>query len=238
MKQIENLKVELFADGADLNGIREMNSKSYISGFTTNPTLMRKSGVTNYEKFAKEILLHIDQKPISFEVFSDNLEEMKSQALKIASWGSNVFVKIPITNTEGRSTGSVINYLTSREVKVNVTALMTAAQVATVLTNLNSNVESYVSIFAGRIADTGRDPLPILEESLNMLRTNLKSKLIWASPRELLNLFQANDIGCHVITMTNDLIKKLDLIGKDLDIYSLETVQMFRSDAIAADYSL
>jgi transaldolase len=236
--QVNDLKVELFADGADLQGILEMDTKPYIKGFTTNPTLMRKSGVTNYENFARSVLDKIRNKPISFEVFSDDLEEMKKQGLKIASWGANVFVKIPVTNTHKKSTSEVIRYLTENNVKVNVTAIMTPEQVLSVSECLNPKVESYISVFAGRIADTGRDPLPILKKSIEILQKNSNSKLIWASPREFLNVFQANEIGCHVITMTNDLLKKIELLGKNLDEYSLETVQMFRTDAIAARFSL
>ena len=236
--QVNDLKVELFADGADLQGILEMDTKPYIKGFTTNPTLMRKSGITNYENFARSVLDKIRNKPISFEVFSDDLEEMKKQGLKIASWGANVFVKIPVTNTHRKSTAEVIRYLTENQVKVNVTAIMTPEQVLSVSESLNPKVESYISVFAGRIADTGRDPLPILKKSIEILKKNSNSKLIWASPREFLNVFQANEIGCHVITMTNDLLKKIELLGKNLDEYSLETVQMFRTDAIAARFSL
>ena len=234
----DSLKVKLFADGADLVGMIEMASKLYIKGLTTNPTLMRKAGITDYRKFAQEVLGHIKNKPISFEVFSDDLEDMKRQGVEIASWADNVYVKIPVTNTEGESTNSVIKFLTSRSVKVNVTAIMTLEQVKNVSAVLKTDVPSYVSVFAGRIADTGRNPLPIMEESLKLLKTNSSAELIWASPRELLNVFQANEIGCHIITATNDILKKLDLINYDLSAYSLDTVRMFYNDALSANFNI
>ena len=234
----ESLKVKLFADGADLAGMVEMASKPYIQGLTTNPTLMRKAGITDYRKFAQEVLGHIKNKPISFEVFSDDLEDMKRQGVEIASWADNVYVKIPVTNTEGESTNSVIKFLTSRSVKVNVTAIMTLEQVKNVSAVLKTDVPSYVSVFAGRIADTGRNPLPIMEESLRILKDNRNAELIWASPRELLNVFQANEIGCHIITATNDILKKLDLINYDLSAYSLDTVRMFYNDALSANFNI
>ena len=234
----DSLKVKLFADGADLVGMIEMASKLYIKGLTTNPTLMRKAGITDYRKFAQEVLGHIKNKPISFEVFSDDLEDMKRQGVEIASWADNVYVKIPVTNTEGESTNSVIKFLTSRSVKVNVTAIMTLEQVKNVSAVLKTDVPSYVSVFAGRIADTGRIPLPIMEESLRILKDNRNAELIWASPRELLNVFQANEIGCHIITATNDILKKLDLINYDLSAYSLDTVRMFYNDALSANFNI
>jgi transaldolase len=233
-----SLDIKLFADGADLAGMIEMASLPYISGLTTNPTLMKKAGITDYAVFAKEVLREIKTKPISFEVFSDDLDEMKVQGEKIASWGENVYVKIPITNTQGVSTQKVVKFLSSEGVKVNVTALMTNAQVAEIAEVLNSEVESCVSVFAGRIADTGRDPIPIMRESLITLAENKKSELIWASPRELLNVFQANEIGCDIITATNDILKKLELVGKDLDTYSLETVRMFFNDATSSNFKI
>lgn len=236
--EFSSLKVKLFADGADLASMIDMASKPFISGLTTNPTLMKKAGITNYEKFAKEVLKEIKSKPISFEVFSDELEEMKVQAEKIASWGSNIFVKIPITNTRGEPTTPVIKYLADNGIKVNVTALMTCNQVANIVEALNPRTESFVSIFAGRIADTGRDPIPILRDCLKMLSKNINSELIWASPRELLNVFQANEIGCHIITATNDILNKIPLIGYELDDYSLDTVKMFHSDAAAAGFKV
>jgi transaldolase len=234
----ESLNVKLFADGADLAGMIEMASKPFISGLTTNPTLMKKAGITDYVKFAKGVLGEIQDKPISFEVFSDELEEMKFQAEKIASWASNVYVKIPITNTRGDSTRSVIKYLTDKGVKINVTAIMTNKQVEDITEALNPNVESYVSVFAGRIADTGVNPLPIMQQSLTSISQNNKAELIWASPRELLNVFQANEIGCHIITATNDILKKLDFVGYDLAAYSLDTVKMFYADAKASDFKI
>lgn len=234
----DTLKIKLFADGADLAGMIEMAAKPYISGLTTNPTLMKKAGVTDYVKFAKDVLREIQTKPISFEVFSDDLEEMKTQAEKISSWGKNVYVKIPVSNTQGDSTQTVVKYLTDNGVKVNVTALMTNEQVAHIVEVLNPNVESYVSVFAGRIADTGRDPIPVMRKCVATLSQNEKSELIWASPRELLNVFQANEIGCQIITATNDILKKLELVGYDLGAYSIDTVKMFYSDAQKAGFSL
>jgi transaldolase len=235
---VENLKIKLFADGADLNGMLEMNSKSHIKGLTTNPTLMRKAGITDYKGFAAEVLRQITEKPISFEVFSDDLEEMKRQGLEIAGWGENVYVKIPITNTFGVSTTPVIDFLAKQGVKVNVTALMTVQQVQIVSRVLDPSIPSYVSVFAGRIADTGRNPEPIMAEALEILKTVTKAELIWASPRELFNVFQANTIGCHVITATNDILKKIELVGKNLQDYSLETVQMFYQDALKSGFEL
>jgi transaldolase len=234
----DSLKIKLFADGADLKGMIEMASKSYIAGLTTNPTLMQKAGIQSYEKFAKDVLAEIPDKPISFELFSDDLEEMKTQGEKIASWGNNVFVKVPVTNTLGVSTQPVLRHLSAQGIKLNVTALMVSQQVEQVLEALNPNVESYISIFAGRIADTGRDPIPVMQESLKIMKKNENTKLIWASPRELLNVFQADEIDCHIITATNDILNKLNLVGKDLMQYSLETVQMFRNDAVKAGFNL
>jgi transaldolase len=234
----ESLAIKLFADGADLAGMIEMSSKPYISGLTTNPTLMKKAGITDYVKFAKEALREIQSIPISFEVFSDELEEMKIQGEKIASWGENVYVKLPISNTRGKSTKSVIEHLTAKGVKVNITAIMTNEQVTHITDALNPDIDSYVSVFAGRIADTGRDPVPLMKKCLQTLSGNTRAELIWASPRELLNIFQANQIGCHIITATNDLLKKLELIGRDLPAYSLETVKMFYEDALTSGYSI
>ena len=234
----ESLKVKLFADGADLAAMVEMAAEPHISGLTTNPTLMKKAGISNYMKFAKEVLTEIPHKPISFEIFSDNIEEMKIQGEKIASLGDNVFVKVPISNTQGELTQSVIKYLTSKGIKVNVTALMTEQQVVNMVDVLDPEVPSYISVFAGRIADTGRDPMPIIGKCLAILSANQKSELIWASPRELLNIFQADAIGCHIITATNDILKKLELVGKDLEEYSLETVKMFYLDAKQSRYEI
>jgi transaldolase len=234
----ESLRIKLFADGADLAEMVEMASKPYISGLTTNPTLMRKAGITDYVKFAKEVLSEIQEKPISFEVFSDDVDEMKIQGQKIAEWGENVYIKIPITNTKGQPTKDAIKYLSNRGAKVNITAIMTDQQVAETVKDLNPNVPSCVSVFAGRIADTGRDPLVIMKESLSHLSSNKNSELIWASPRELLNIFQADAIGCHVITATNDILKKLELIGMNLEEYSLDTVKMFHKDANLAGFKI
>jgi len=235
---VTDLTIKLFADGADLQGMLEMNAKPFIQGLTTNPTLMRKVGITDYRQFSKEVLKEITVKPISFEVFSDELDEMQRQGLEIASWGENVYVKIPITTTTGESTASVVKHLTKQGVKVNVTALMTEAQVRDVLEVLDPATPSYISIFAGRIADTGRNPVPIMITALELLKSNKQCELIWASPRELLNVFQANEIGCHIITATNDILKKLELVGYDLTTYSLDTVKMFRRDAVEAGFTL
>lgn len=232
------MKIKIFSDGADKQDMIDMAQLPHIKGLTTNPTLMMKAGIKNYEQFAKEILLEIKDKPISFEVFSDDFEEMESQALKIASWGENVYVKIPITNTNGISTSKLIKNLSKNKVKVNVTAVMTIEQVKMALDNLDPEVASYISIFAGRIADTGLDPVPIMKEALEVMKPITKSELIWASPRELLNIIQANEINCHIITATKDILNKLSLIGKSLEDYSLETVQMFRNDAISAKFEL
>jgi transaldolase len=238
MISVENLNVKVFADGADLTDILEMNSNPLIKGLTTNPTLMRKAGVTNYKEFAIEVLNHVKGKPISFEVFSDDLEEMKYQGDQIASWGNNVYVKIPIMNTLGTPTTPVIEYLVNRGVKVNVTAIMTTKQVKEVTNVLRPDIPSYVSVFAGRIADTGRDPLKVMSESIQILKESANAELIWASPREILNVFQAEEVNCHIITATSDILKKIELIGKDLEDYSLETVKMFRSDAVASGYEI
>lgn len=238
MKKIEELNVKIFADGADKEGILEMYAKTFIKGFTTNPTLMRKAGISDYRAFAKEILQAISDRPISFEVFSDEFQDMGRQALEIASWGDNVYVKIPVTNTRGQPSYDLVRKLTKSGVKVNVTALMTLDQVSDVVAVLDSETPSYVSVFAGRIADTGRDPVPLMAAAVEMLKTRPKAELIWASPRELLNIFQADTLGCHVITVTNDTLKKLVLIGRDLNDYSLETVKMFFEDAKGAGFEL
>jgi transaldolase len=238
MKKIEELNVKIFADGADKEGILEMYAKTFIKGFTTNPTLMRKAGISDYRAFAKEILQAIPDRPISFEVFSDEFQDMERQAMEIAGWGDNVYVKIPVTNTRGQPCYELVRKLTKSGVKVNVTALMTLDQVRDVVAVLESETPSYVSVFAGRIADTGRDPVPLMAASVEMLKTRPKAELIWASPRELLNIFQADTLGCHVITVTNDTLKKLVLIGRDLHDYSLETVKMFFEDAKGAGFEL
>lgn len=239
MPSIKSLKIKLFADGADLVGIVEMAANPLIKGFTTNPTLMRKAGVADYKTFALEVLHLVgDDRPISFEVFADDFDEMEKQALEIASWGKNVYVKIPVTNTRGYFSGHLIKYLSSRGVKLNVTAVMSPPQVRGVTECLASETPAIISVFAGRIADTGRDPVPLMAEAVEILKSSPKAELLWASPRELLNVFQADMVGCHIITATNDILKKLSLVGKDLDQYSLETVQMFYNDAQAAGYSI
>ena len=231
------LNVKLFADGADKLGIIEMNKNSLISGFTTNPTLMKVAGIKDYRAFALDILNHIKDKPISFEVFSDDFSEMEKQALEIASWADNVYVKIPVTNTKSESSKDLIEKLSKAGVKLNITAMMTASQVKNILPALAHGPGGYVSVFAGRVADTGKNPLFVMEEVVALLKNYPKIELIWASPRELYNVLQASDIGCHIITATNDILKKLPLLGKNLDDYSLETVKMFYDDAKEAGYS-
>jgi transaldolase len=238
MNRVEKLKVQIFADGADKAGMLEMYKKPFIKGLTTNPTLMKKAGIKDYEAFAKDILLEVKDKSISFEVFSDDLDEMEKQALKIATWGENVYVKIPITNTKGIPTYSLIKKLSDKGVKVNVTAIMTLEQVRDVVLNLNQNVPSYVSVFAGRIADTGVDPVPLMSAAVQITSMNSKAEVIWASPRELLNVFQADEIGCQIITVTNDILKKLELVDYNLNTYSLDTVKMFYNDAVSAGFNL
>ena len=237
-KNLSDLGIKIFADGADVPTMKKMASLSHIKGLTTNPTLMKKAGISDYAAFAKDVLATIKDKPISFEVFSEDFEIMRKQALEISNWGDNVYVKIPITNSEGRPTLDLIKDLSKNKVKVNVTAIMTTEQVASVVNSLNPSTPSYISVFAGRIADTGRDPMPIMKESLLIMKENPLSELIWASPRELLNVIQADSIGCHVITATSDILSKLNNLGKDLTQFSLETVQMFNNDALAAGYSL
>jgi transaldolase len=235
---LENLKIKIFADGADIESMIEMYNKSYIKGLTTNPTLMNKAGVKNYRAFALDVLSVVKDKPISFEVFSDDFDEMIIQAKEIASWGSNVNVKIPITNSKGQETASVIRNLSNSGVIVNVTAVMTITQVAKIIDSINTETSAFISIFAGRIADTGIDPIFTMVESLKIIKSAPNTELIWASPRELLNIIQAEEIGCHVITASSDILKKLDLIGKDLLQYSLETVKMFKDDAMKSGYSI
>lgn len=238
LKPLSELKVKFFADGADKAGMLEMYRNPLIKGFTTNPTLLRKAGVSDYQAFALDILRAIPDRPISFEVLSDEFEEMESQARKISTWGKNVYVKIPVTNTRGESSVNLIGKLVRAGVKLNVTAMMTLDQVRNVSMALKESPSAYVSVFAGRIADTERDPAPIMAAAVEWLRLYPNLELIWASPRELLNLFQADAVGCHIITATNDILKKLDLVGKDLHAYSLDTVKMFREDALKAGYVL
>ena len=232
------LTVKIFADGADKSDILRLYGDKRIKGFTTNPTLMRKAGISDYAAFAKDILSSIKDRPISFEVFSDDFAEMEQQAVKIADWGSNVFVKIPVSNSEGKVSYDLIHRLAQRKVQLNVTAIMTMPQVRDTSLALENHAASNVSVFAGRIADTGVDPLPIMSATVAMCAAYPKQEIIWASPRELLNVFQADDIGCHIITVTPDIIKKLSLEGKNLDEYSLDTVKMFRTDAVAAGFTI
>lgn len=233
-----SLRIKIFADGADRKGILEMYGNPLVSGFTTNPTLMRKAGISDYRSFAKSILAEIRDRPISFEVFADEFAEMERQALEIKSWGENVYVKIPVTNTKREPAYELIKRLSSAGVQLNVTALMTLEQVRAVGDALKNGAPSVVSVFAGRIADTGVDPMPVMAEALSILKPAKHAELLWASPREVLNVYQAADVGCHIITATNDLIKKLELRGKDLADYSLDTVKMFYDDAKAAGFSL
>jgi len=237
-KGLDELGVKLFADGANRAGILALYANPLIKGFTTNPTLMHAAGLRDYEAFAREVIELVPDRPISFEVFSDDFDEMERQALKIAAWGDNVYVKIPVTNCGGESAAPLLRRLSAAEIKLNVTALMTPRQVGEVAVCLEGGPPSCISVFAGRIADTGRDPVPIMVEALDLLRAHPQIELIWASPREILNIFQANCIGCHIITVTHDLLKKLPLVGRDLDEFSLETVRMFFNDAGAAGFNL
>ena len=230
--------IKIFADGADKAGMLSMYKNPRIDGFTTNPTLMRKAGITDYMGFAKEILQTIDDKPVSFEVFADEFEEMERQAREIATWGSNVYVKIPVTNTKKLSSASLIKKLSAEGVQMNITAILSLEQVSDVADALKNGSSSFVSVFAGRIADTGVDPVPLMKRALEILKPVSNAELLWASPREVLNVYQAESIGCHIITATNDILKKLDFKGKDLEEYSLETVQMFFDDAQQAGYRL
>lgn len=238
MKTLNDLKVKIFADGADKSGILELYRLPYIKGFTTNPTLMHRAGITDYRAFAQDILRAIPDRPFSFEVFSDDFDEMERQAVEIASWGENVYVKIPITNTRGEPSNHLIRRLAQRGLRLNVTALMTLDQVRDVAVNLGDSPSNYISVFAGRIADTGRDPVTLMAAAVEFLRSHPHLELIWASPRELLNIFQAEAIGCHIITVTHDVLKKLSLVGKDLNEYSLETVKMFYEDGRKAGFRL
>ena len=238
MKKIEDLKIKIFSDGANVEEMLDMNKKDFIKGLTTNPSLMRKAGIRDYKSFAKDILKEIKKKPISFEVFSDEFSEMERQANEIASWGSNVYVKIPITNTKRESSANLIRSLSQKKIKLNITALMNINQVKTVISVLNNDVPSIVSVFAGRIADTGHDPIPLMLNCLEVMKTNEKAELLWASSRELLNIFQAEEIGCHIITVTNEIIKKLKLVNYDLSEYSLDTVKNFYNDALEAKFKI
>jgi transaldolase len=237
-KFVSELKVKVFADGADKASMLELYRQPYIQGFTTNPTLMRKAGVTDYEAFARDILRHIPDRPISFEVFADDEVEMERQARKIARWSGNVYVKIPVTNTRREPMYNLIRRLSAEGIRVNATALLALAQVRHVAEALKGGAPSYISVFAGRVADTGRDPVPLMRSALELMAPATDCQLVWASPRELLNIFQADEIGCHIITVTSDVLKKISLIGKDLHDYSLETVQMFHDDAVRSGFTL
>lgn len=239
MTSLSSLKIKIFADGADLQGMKTMYANPMIKGFTTNPTLMKQAGVTDYVDFARKVLAAIPDRPVSFEVFADEFDEMEAQANEIASWGPNVNIKIPVTNTKGAFAGPLISRLAKRGVQVNVTAVFTLDQVERIAAALDPNTPAIVSVFAGRIADTGIDPVPLMAEAAKMLKkTRPKAELLWASPRELLNVIQADQVGCGIITVTNDVLKKLSLIGKDQDLYSLETVKMFYNDAQAAGFKI
>lgn len=233
------LKIKVFADGADKKSLLELAKKDWVAGFTTNPTLMKKAGILDYKAFALDILSEIKDRPISFEVFSDEFSEMRTQALDIASWGENVYVKIPITNTKGESSIPLVQELSHSGVKLNVTALFTLEQVLQTAQALAGGAPSVISVFAGRIADTGRNPTPIMEAALAICQaTDSNIELLWASPRELYNIIEADKSGCHIITVSHDILSKLSLIGKDLNEFSLETVQMFYNDAQKAGYKL
>lgn len=238
MKRIENLRVRLFSDGADLEGILEMYSRPWIRGFTTNPTLMRKAGVRNYEAFARSVLRAVPDRPVSLEVFADDETEMEMQALTIATWGANVNVKIPVTNRDGVFLGPLMRRLSAAGVALNVTAILTLDQVERVVEALAPEARAIVSVFAGRVADTGVDPVPLMAEAKRILRWRPRAQLLWASPRELLNIFQAEEVGCDIITLPPEILRKLDLVGRDLHRYSLETVAMFHRDARAAAYRI
>ena len=238
MAKLNDLRVKIFADGADLDGIKAMSARPWIKGFTTNPTLMRKAGVEDYKAFAVAVLRAISDRPISFEVLADDFDEMETQALEIATWGRNVNVKIPITNTKREFAGALIRRLSKAGVHLNITAVFTLDQVRAVVDHLAPEMPAIISLFAGRIADTGTDPLPLMREALRIMSHKPKLELLWASPREVLNIVQAHAVGCHIITVTTDLLNKVSLLGKDHDEYSLETVEMFYRDAAAAGYSI
>ena len=238
MDRLRQLKVKIFADGADFDSIVKLSGNPIVKGFTTNPSLVRKAGVTDYEEFGRKLLAAVPNRPVSLEVFADDFAEMARQARAIATWGPNVNVKIPVTNTKKEFSGDLIRELSGDGVVVNVTAILTLDQVRRVTACLSPKTPAIVSVFAGRIADTGVDPLPLMAEAVSILKARPKAELIWASPRELLNILQADDIGCHIITVTNDILNKLSLVDKDLEAYSLETVEMFRRDALAAGFTI
>jgi transaldolase len=238
MERVKQLRVKLFADGADFDSIVALAANPIIRGFTTNPTLARNAGVRNYEEFGRKVLAAVPDRPVSLEVFADDFAGMTRQARAIASWGNNVNVKIPVTNTKREFCGEVISRLSAEGIVVNVTAITTVDQVRRVADHLSPDTPAIVSVFAGRVADTGVDPVPMMAEAVKVLRQRPKAELLWASPRELLNIFQADAVGCHIITATKDILAKLSLVGKDLDEYSLETVKMFRRDAVAAGFEI
>jgi transaldolase len=238
MKSVSELRVQVFADGADKASMLDLYRQPYIKGFTTNPTLMRKAGITDYERFALDILRHIPDRPISFEVFADDEPEMERQARKIARWANNVYVKIPVTNTRREPMYDLIRRLSADGIQVNATALLALDQVRHVTKALQGGAPSYISVFAGRVADTGRDPVPLMKSALELMAPEPNCQLVWASPRELLNIFQADESGCHIITVTSDVLKKVSLVGKDLLDFSLETVRMFHDDAAHSGYTL
>ena len=236
MPSVKDLKIKIFADGANVTEMKKVYSEGIVRGFTTNPTLMKKDGVKDYVVFAKDVLSEIKTMPISFEVFTDDFESMERQAREIGSWGDNVFIKIPITNTKGEPSYELIKKLSNDGMKLNVTAILTLEQIENVAKSINEKTPAIVSLFAGRIADTGRDPIPYIKESIKILEGNANAELLWASSRELLNIFQAEECGCHIITVTNDLLKKLQMVNKDLKELSLDTVKMFYNDASSAGY--
>src|SRR5215471_2612269 len=238
MDRLRQLKVKIFADGADFDSIVKLSSNPLVQGFTTNPSLARKAGVSDYEEFGRRVLAAVPNRPVSLEVFADDFEEMARQARAIATWGPNVNVKIPVTNTAKEFSSELIRALSEEGVVLNVTAILTVDQVRRVTACLSPRTPAIVSVFAGRIADTGVDPVPLMAEAVDILKARPKAELIWASPRELLNIFQADAIGCHIITVTGDILNKLNLVGKDLESYSLETVEMFRRNAVAAGFAI
>lgn len=237
-KALNDLTVKVFADGAELDSILELAKNPLIKGFTTNPTLMRKAGITDYGGFARKLVAAVPDRPISFEVFADELPAMAAQARKIASWGANVNVKIPVTNTQGLSCVPIIHELSAEGVQLNITAVFTLAQVEAITDALSIETPAIISVFAGRIADTGLDPLPLMATAVDIMKARPRAELLWASPRELLNIFHADTVGCHIITVTHEVLNKLSIVGKDLDSYSLETVRMFYDDAKSAEYSI
>ena len=234
----DDFRIKIYADGADIDGMRDEYKKGYVSGFTTNPTLMKKAGVKDYETFAKQIAKEITDFPLSFEVFSDDFETMEKEARKIGSWGDNIFIKIPVTNTKGESATGLIKKLSAERFKLNITAILTVKQVEDVVNALSPNAGAYVSVFAGRIADTGVNPLPVMKETVDICHSKAGVESLWASTRELLNIFQAQECGVDIITVTNDILKKLPMIGKDLDELSLETVKVFYNDAKSLGYKI